>query len=129
MPKAIVKLGSTDFEMTAIIGNHKVIFDEPASNGGQDKGPAPTEMLCAALAACTTATVKMYLNHKQWKIEDMTIEVEKSTTAEGKNVFTRKIEVKGALDAEQKNRILAIANKCPVHKILEAQNIIESVLV
>lgn len=129
MPKATVILGSTDFEMTATIGRHKIIFDEPASNGGQDKGPAPTEMLCAALAACTTATVKMYLNHKQWKMEGMTVEVEKSINTEGKNVFTRKIEVKGALDAEQKNKILAIANKCPVHKVLEAQNIIESVLV
>lgn len=128
MPKATVNLGGTDFEMTATIRQHKVIFDEPTDNGGQDKGPAPTEMLCAALAACTTATVKMYLNHKQWKTDGITVEVEKSTNAEGKNVFTRKIEVKGSFDQEQKTRIMAIANKCPVHKILESQSIIESTL-
>ena len=129
MPKATVTLGSTDFEITAAIGRHKVVFDEPVSNGGQDKGPAPTEMVCAALAACTTATVKMYLNHKQWKTDGIMVEVEKNTNAEGKNVFSRKIEVKGLFDDDQKKRILAIANKCPVHKILESANIIESVLV
>ena len=129
MTKATVTLGNTDFEMTATIRQHKVIIDEPVSHGGQDKGPGPTEMLCAALACCTTATIKIYLNHKQWKTDGITVEVEKSTNAEGKNVFTRKIDVKGTFDADQKSRILVVANKCPVHKILEAQNIIESALV
>lgn len=128
MAKATVTLGSTDFEMTATMGQHKVIFDEPTSNGGQDKGPAPTEMLCSALGACTAATVKMYLNHKQWKTEGISVEVEKTTNAEGKNVFSRKVTVKGNFDAEQRNRILAIANKCPVHKILENGNTIETVI-
>ncbi len=128
MPKALVTLGSTDFEMTATIGKHKVTFDEPESAGGKDKGPGATEMLCASLAACTTATIKMYLNHKGWKIDSLSVEVDKHTNTEGKNVFTRKIEVKGNLDAEQRNRVLAVANKCPVHKILENSNIIESTL-
>src|SRR6185437_13068940 len=106
MTKAIVTLGYTDFEMMASIRQHKVIFDEPESNGGKDKGPGPTEMLCASLAACTVATIKIYLNHKQWKIEGINVEVDKTTNAEGKNVFTRKIELKGALDADQKARVL-----------------------
>jgi putative redox protein len=128
MPKASVTLGHTDFEMTASIRQHKVIFDEPTSNGGQDKGPGPTEMLCASLAACTVATIKIYLNHKQWKIEGITVEVDKHTNEEGKNVFTRKIDLKGALDADQKARVLVVANKCPVHKVLETGNIIETSL-
>src|SRR5579871_3911180 len=128
MAKASVTLGSTDFEMTATMRQHKVIFDEPASNGGQDKGPGPTEMLCASLGACTMATIKMYLNHKQWKIEGITVDVEKTTNAEGRNVFTRNIHITGNLDQEQRTRVLAIANKCPVHKILETASIIETAL-
>ncbi|HXB14095.1 MAG TPA: OsmC family protein [Bacteroidia bacterium] len=129
MPNATANLGSTDFEMTASIRQHKVIIDEPTSNGGQDKGPSPTEMLCASLASCTIATIKMYLNHKQLKAEGITVEVDKSINAEGKVVFTRKINVKGTFDADQKSRLLAVANKCPIHKMLETGNIIESSLV
>ena len=129
MPNVIATLGNTDFEIIAAIRQHKVIIDEPASNGGQDKGPSPTEMLCASLAACTTATIKMYINHKKLIAEGITVEVDKSTNAEGKAVFTRKINVKGTFDADQKSRFLAIANKCPIHKILESSSIIESVLV
>jgi putative redox protein len=129
MANARVTLGSTDFEMTAAIRQHKVTIDEPAGNGGQDKGPSPTELLCASLASCTAATIKMYINHKQLKTEGITVEVENSTNIEGKNVFTRKINVRGTFDAAQKDRLLAIANKCPVHKILESSNIIESSLV
>jgi len=129
MAQATVTSGSSDFEMVATIRNHKVIIDESAGNGGQDKGAAPTEMLCASLASCTAITIKMYLNHKQWKTDGITVDVSQSANAEGKNVFSSNIEVKGAFDAEQKNRILAIANKCPVHKALEAGNIIETVVV
>jgi putative redox protein len=128
MPKASVILGHTDFEITATIRSHKVTFDEPKDLGGQDKGPGATEMLCASLAACTVATIKMYVNHKGWKVESLSCDVDKSTNTEGKAVFTRKVTVTGPLDDEQKNRILAVANKCPVHKILEGSNIIETTL-
>jgi putative redox protein len=51
MPKATVTLGPVDFAMTAVVGNHTVVIDEPLSNGGQDRGPAPTEYVCVALAS------------------------------------------------------------------------------
>ena len=128
MSHAIVTLGHTDFEMTAVIRDHKITFDEPENNGGKDKGPAPTEMLCAALGACTVATIKMYINHKQWKMDSLSCDVSKYVNTEGKNVFTRKIHLKGALSEEQRSRVLVVANKCPVHKILEGSNIIETTL-
>jgi putative redox protein len=126
MSKATVTLGPVDFGMTAIAGNHKVIIDEPVSSGGHDSGPTPTEYLCVALASCTTATLKMYANRKQWKIDSLTVAVEKETLADGKNIFKRTIHLKGALDEEQLDRLMQIANVCPVHKILSQANTIET---
>lgn len=128
MPKATVTLGPIDFGMKAVVGEHIVIIDEPLSNGGRDTGPAPMEYLCVALASCTTATVKMYANRKQWKIDSMVVDVEKETTAEGKNVFKRVLHIKGDLSVEQMNRLLQIANACPVHKVLSQANTVETVL-
>lgn len=126
MPKATVILGPVNFGMTATVRNHTVIVDEPVSNGGGDIGPAPTEYLCVALASCTTATVKMYTNHKQWKVDSLKVEVEKETSADGKNIFTRTIYIKGDLGEEQLSRIMQIANNCPVHKILSQANTVET---
>jgi putative redox protein len=126
MPKVTVTLGPVDFGMTAMIRNHKVIIDEPVSNGGQDKGPASTEYLCISLASCTTATLKMYANRKQWKINSLEVDVENEITAENKNIFKRTIHIKGPLDEEQLKRLLHIANACPVHKILSQANVVET---
>lgn len=128
MPKATVTLGPVDFGMTAVVRNHTVIIDEPLSNGGQDTGPGPTEYLCVALASCTTATLKMYANRKEWKLDSLIVEVDKETSADGKNVFKRTLHIKGPLDEEQINRLAQIANACPVHKILVQANIVETVL-
>lgn len=129
MAKATVTLGHTDFEMTALVRHHKVTADEPQSNGGQDKGPSPTEYLCVALATCTTATLKMYLNHKQLKADKLVVDVVKETTEDKKTIFKRLIVIEGAFDAALKERLLTVANKCPVHKVLEGSNIIETSLV
>jgi putative redox protein len=128
MYKATVTLGPVDFGMKAVVGNHTVIIDEPVSNGGQDTGPSPNEYVCVALASCTTATVKMYANRKQWKIDSMQVEVEKETTPDGKNVYKRTLHIKGNLDDDQLNRLMQIANVCPVHKILTQANTVETIL-
>jgi putative redox protein len=128
MTKATVTLGPVDFGMTAVVGNHSVIIDEPEGNGGRDTGPSPTEYLCVALASCTTATVKMYANHKQWKITSIQVEVEKETSVDGKNTFKRMLHIKGDIDTTQLNRLMQIAEACPVHKILAQANTIETAL-
>jgi putative redox protein len=127
MPKAVVTLGPLDYGMTGEVRNHKVIIDEPLENGGRDTGPAATEYLCIALASCTVATLKMYANRKQWKIDSLSVEVEKDAVL-GKNIFKRILHIKGALNEEQMTRLKQVADACPVHKILVQANTVETVL-
>jgi putative redox protein len=126
MTTAKVTLNPMDYEMTAVIGGHTLILDEPVSSGGQNKGPSPTQCLSVSLAACTVATLKMYMNRKQLKPESLKVEVTKESDESGNVLFKTKIFLKGNFDAAQRERILMIADKCPVHKILEKGNIIET---
>ena len=127
MIKATVTLGPVDYGMTAEVRHHKLMADEQQNNGGQDTGPGPQEYLCIALASCTTATMKMYANRKQWKVDSIRVEVEKETTADGKNIFKRALHIKGPLDDAKMDRLMQIANACPVHKILSQANTVETV--
>ena len=129
MPNAKVTLGPIDFGMTAVVRNHQLMVDEQVSNGGHDMGPGPTEYLLIALASCTAATIKMYANRKQWKIDSLSVEVLNEKSPEGKNIFKRLIHVTGALDDEQKKRLTQIADACPVHKILIQANTVETTMV
>jgi putative redox protein len=129
MIQATATLGTTDFEMKAQVGSHMLTADEPLTNGGQDKGPSPKEYLCVALASCTTATLKMYCNHKKLVLNKLTVDVELVITEDKKNLFKRKIHIEGALDETQRERLVQIANNCPVHKILAQANTVETGLV
>ena len=119
--------------------NHSLIADEPASVGGDDFGPSPFDYLNAALIACTTMTLKMYANRKQWDLQEVFVyvtRVKKSSeelgiTSEGINRhdhFTKKIKLVGNLDEKQRTRLLEIAAKCPVHKTLANKAYFESSL-
>ncbi|MCH2034974.1 MAG: alpha/beta hydrolase [Tenacibaculum sp.] len=120
--------------------NHNLIADEPESVDGDDFGPSPFDLLNAALIACTTMTLKMYANRKQWDLQEVYVyvtRVKKSSeelgiTSEKLNrhdFFTKKIKLVGNLDEKQKARLLEIAAKCPVHKTLENQAYFESSLI
>lgn len=104
--------------ITSPTGN-VVIADEPPAVGGQDLGFAPSELLAAALAACTSATLRMYADRKGWDLQEVKLEVnlERSET-ENKTAIDRKLELTGNLDETQRARLLQVANSCPVHKIL-----------
>jgi len=105
-------------EVESPTGN-TIIADEPVDKGGKDIGFSPKELLAAALAACTSATVRMYADQKKWPLDEVKIDVELDRDdAANKTVISRKIRFIGALDADQKKRLLAVANACPVHKIL-----------
>ena len=105
-------------EILSPTGN-QVIADEPLDKGGKDLGLSPKELLIAALAACTSATVRMYAGRKQWDLQEVKVNIEMERDEEQNKTFiTRKVEFIGNLDAEQRDRLLQIANKCPVHKIL-----------
>lgn len=126
---ASVTLSQTDFEIAGTVRQHKLTIDEPLSNGGQDKGPSPIEYLCVSLASCTTATLKMYANHKKITISGITVEVERLVTEDKKSIFKRKVQIQGNFDSTVRERLLQIANSCPVHKILSQANQIDTVMV
>lgn len=119
----------------ARIGDKVLIIDEPKSVGGDDKGPSPYETMLAALGACTSMTMLMYARKKGWDIENIEIDLnhekihaQDCETCETKigrlDKITRNIWVKGNISDEQLNRLLEIAEKCPVHRTLTNENVI-----
>lgn len=126
--------------VTAQLGTHTVVIDEPVTDGGTDQGPTPTDLLLAALGACAAITTKMYATRKGWPLEgveiDLNMEKFKSVdypgytgTAQFVNEFRQRIQFKGPLTQEQRERLLEIAGKCPVHRILTAPNFLYEELV
>lgn len=120
MAKVTASIKKERYKVTLKSGSgNTLIADEPAENGGADAGFSPKELLISALAACTSATIKMYADHKGWELEEVKVDIElEQDEKENKTHINRKIILSGKLDEEQRTRILAIANKCPVHKIL-----------
>ena len=120
MAKVTSTLGTALYkiEITSPTGN-VVIADEPVDKGGQDIGFSPKELLASALAACTSATVRMYADRKQWPLDEVKIDIDlERDEVANKTVINRKVQFIGNLDEEQRKRLLAVANACPVHKIL-----------
>lgn len=120
-------------------GDHNLFADEPISVGGTNKGPSPYELLSAALGACTTMTLQMYAKRKKWDLKSARVHIDHNKShaedcedcenASAKiDHFERKIELIGDLDESQKNRLLEIADKCPVHKTLHSKVVIKSSL-
>lgn len=115
--KAII--GETNFKTNIFTETNRLISDEPLESGGQDSGFNPFELLASSLASCTCATLKMYLNRKDWTVEEIIVEVRLEQDKENNITrINRKILFNGLLSEEQKQRLLAIANACPVHKVL-----------
>lgn len=104
--------------------------DEPVADGGADTAPTPMQIMLSALGACTAITLHMYAGRKQWPLTHVDVDLQlnpDSKPADG-NQITRTITLHGALDEEQRSRLLQIANACPVHKLLEGKVEIPSTL-
>lgn len=105
---------------------HHLYADEPEKFGSADLGPSPFEYLCAALGACTSMTLRMYGNRKKWPIDHISVDVshKKETYSDSiaRDVFTRIITITGNIDEKQRSRMIEIADKCPVHRTLEASS-------
>jgi len=102
-------------------GGHELIVDEPPDRGGTDTGPRPTQLLAASLAGCTAITVEMYADRKGWDIGKVEAEVEVSYDGPVPSRFEVSLRLPAELDAEQRRRLLVIAEHCPVHKVLAGE--------
>ncbi|MCW3169174.1 OsmC family protein [Chryseobacterium sp. 09-1422] len=113
-------LGKTKYYTEVIAGENRLITDEPTDKGGQNKGFNPFEILATSLASCTAATLRMYIDRKEWDVENIDVEVELENFPLTKlAIFKRNINFEGSeLSEEQLKRLHAIADACPVHKIL-----------
>ena len=128
----IVRGAATGFAQEITAGPHQLVCDEPASVGGTDRGPTPYDLLLAGLGSCTSMTIAMYARRKQWALERVTVRLRHSrihaedcaeceTRTGTLGLIERDIELEGVLDEEQRARLLAIANRCPVHMTLTTQ--------
>lgn len=129
--KAVATLGPAGFrtEIKADPGlGHTIVADEPEDKGGGNEGPTAMSLLASALAACTAATIRSYANLKGFRLEGVTVEVEalRRTPSEQNEagpdakatLIRKKISVQGDMTAEQKERMLKVAEKCPVNRAL-----------
>jgi putative redox protein len=120
--------------------HHQLMSDEPKSFGGQDLGPSPYDLLLMALGACTSMTLRMYANHKQIALDDIEVtlrherihaeDCEHCEETSGKiERITRELTLHGNITDAQRQRLLEIADRCPVHKTLENRPRIETTLI
>ena len=119
------------YTQDVIARTHKIYADEPESLGGADLGLSPFELVCAGLGACTNITLRMYAQRKEWPVTNIAVDVAYKKSGMGadmKDVFIRKITIEGELDEKQTQRMMVIAGKCPVHKMLETDNEIRTEL-
>ena len=139
-PVVVAETGQGTFLNHVVVGDHRFLADEPISVGGFDAGPSPYDLLGAALGACTSMTLRLYADRKGLALDRVTVEVSHAKThaedceacVEGAGPlvdhFQRHILVEGTLDDAQRQALLRIADKCPVHRTLEASARISTTL-
>jgi uncharacterized OsmC-like protein len=131
-PNVLVRGTGSSFSQEIVAGSHHLAADEPVAAGGKDSGPNPYDLLLAALGACTSMTVGMYARRKNWPVEDIVVRLlhskihakdcaECETKVGILDHIERELEVTGPLTAEQRSKLLEIAEKCPVHRTLKSE--------
>jgi putative redox protein len=124
------KVGSADYRADVNARTHDFIIDEPTGLGGGDLGPTPYEYLLGALSGCTAMTLRLYANRKGWPLESVEVRMRTSRSHEidcenceksavGITRIERKVALKGPLSDEQRQRLMEIADRCPVKQTLE----------
>ena len=127
----VVEAGRLRYAQNISVGSHLLQGDEPVSAGGGDVGPNPYELLLAALGSCTSMTVRMYADRKQWPLDGVHIELsyarvhaEDCAACENGLKLVDGVEMElsflGELSRNQRQRLIEIANKCPVHRMLDS---------
>jgi putative redox protein len=130
--EVVVRGGAAGFAQEIVVGPHRLAADEPTAAGGADTGPTPYDLLLASLGACTSMTVALYARRKGWPLEGVTVRLRHAKihaadcadceTREGMlDRIERDIELTGTLTDEQRERLLEIAGRCPVHRTLVSE--------
>jgi putative redox protein len=127
MHSVIVTATGLNLQQSVQVRSHTFIADEPASNGGDDAGPAPHELLVAALGTCTSITLQLYAKRKAWNLGTVEVSVDGHRDGEVYRI-QRRIRFGGSLTEDQRSRLLEIANHCPVHRTLVGEIQIETAL-
>ncbi|MFV0165119.1 OsmC family protein [Empedobacter falsenii] len=109
-------------------GKHEFNVDEPLDKGGLDTAAKPSELLGAALASCTSITLQMYMNHKEFAYKKVEVDVNFDMITTEPITFQRHVIIEGDFDEKQRTRLLKVANSCPVHKVLEKGHEIETTI-
>ena len=128
----VVQGSAAGFAQEIIAGSHRLKSDEPLTEGGTDTGPSPYDLLLAALGSCTSMTVAMYARRKGWPLDRVTVQLrhrkihaedcaECETRVGLLDQIERDIRFSGSLNAEQRTKLLEIADKCPVHRTLTSE--------
>jgi putative redox protein len=102
-----------------------IVIDEPAADGGTDTGPRPSQLLASSLAGCTAITMELYAERKGWDLDGLEVSADMRSEGDGLPAhavpthFTVEVALPDGLDDEQRRKLMVIAGKCPVHKLLE----------
>jgi putative redox protein len=132
LDEVVARTGIDSFTTEMLVAGHKLVADEPVEAGGNDQGPSPYDLLAAALASCTTMTLKMYAARKELAMRSVTVRVTHDKvhakdcadceSSSGKiDEFRRELTIDGDLDEAQRQRLLEIADMCPVHRTLHGE--------
>ena len=125
------EIGTERFKVSIEWRNGTLIADEPVANGGKDLGPDPFTLLLSSLASCTLATLRMYIDHKGWDVPELKVNVNMFQQTKGEEVFTiidRDIHFSSNITEEQRNKLLEVAGKCPISKLLKGTTDIRTYL-
>jgi putative redox protein len=120
--KATARRENGRFKHDVEIRHHELTSDEPKDKGGDDSGPSPQELLAASLASCTAITMEMYADRKGWDIGDLSVDVNYEPAQRGSPTkFELVVTLPKELPEDQRERLMQIAAKCPVHRTLEGE--------
>jgi len=120
--KASARRNGGKFKHHIGVRQHELTSDEPKDEGGGDTGPSPQELLAASLASCTAITMEMYADRKGWDIGDVVVDVNYEPAQRGSPTkFEMVVQLPKEMPEEQREKLMQIAAKCPVHRTLEGE--------
>jgi putative redox protein len=124
--RAIARRDNGSLKHEIEVREHELVADEPTEHGGTDTGPSPQELLAASLASCTAITMEMYATRKGWDIGDVAVDVDYEPAQRGSPTkFRMNVLLPKELPEDQRERLMQIAAKCPVHRTLEGEVMFE----